>query len=181
MTTFASNGCLGYNGVGSPGMKVCDGSNDQQLRLPGSWFPDITTATLKQVRLSSNNAMCMEVSESQGTVLFASCQDNNDSQVFSYDASTHQIKQQKGLGTVLCLTTNTDDGPDHSDHGSTDVSMESCMHSDKQVRLAPLVCVSVHAYITAQCPQTIVSVLALQSEHPPARYFSRRPSLLGMG
>lgn len=167
MTTFASNRCLGYNGMGLsvPGMEVCDGSNGQQLKLPVSWFPDITTAALNQVRLSSDNAMCMEVSDSMGgeTVLFASCQDNIGRQIFTYDASTHQIKQQNDIGTVLCLT--TDDG---SDNGSTNVSMEPCISSGRQVRMTPLVCVQIQnsSMLTNDC-----LVLALQSEHPPAQYF----------
>ena len=67
----------------------CDGSSDQQFRVPSNWLPGISTNVLQSIRLD-NTDKCFDYENN--LLRLMACNDVA-SQQFVFDASTHQIKQ----------------------------------------------------------------------------------------
>ena len=77
--------CMAYE----RGYVNCDGSSDQQFRVPSNWLPGISTNVLQSIRQSDTDA-CFD--HENNLLSLVACNDVL-SQQFVFDASTHQIKQ----------------------------------------------------------------------------------------
>ena len=83
----------------------CDGSSDQQFRVPSNWLPGISTNVLQSIRLD-NTDKCFDYENNLLGLSLMACNDVA-SQRFVFDASTHQIKQGG-----YCLDYRDSDGVD---------------------------------------------------------------------
>ena len=116
--------CMSFDGnyVGSPVNYVhCNGSSNQQFRVPSSWLPAISTNVLHSIRQMDNTDTCLDSDNDPLSLM--ECNDIA-SQRFVFDASTHQIKQGD-----YCLDTQNIDGTDtafmNDDCGSNQLSQVS--------------------------------------------------------
>ena len=86
-------------------MEVC-GAQVIQWSVPHSWSPGISlTSTYQEIRALNGGNLCME----SGTagVKTANCNPLSDSQVWYYDTTGHQLKNN---GTNSCLDFNGTEG-----------------------------------------------------------------------
>ncbi|KAL7552006.1 hypothetical protein ACHAWF_015217 [Thalassiosira exigua] len=104
LSTFQDAKCL-TDTDGTVSMQDCNGDEGQRFHIPGTWFQmGISFNELHQVRVVAAMSMCMTSQGTDNVASMSDCKPNVEmgDQYFSYDVSTHQIKQGQSDST-LCL------------------------------------------------------------------------------
>ena len=137
-TFYDPTKCMTYD----QGYVNCNGTLNQQFKIPSNWLPGISTNVLHSIRLN-NNGLCFDSNTwpNTGILSISGCSDKA-SQQFVFDSSTHQIKQGG-----YCLDHGNPDyqtygqdtafmNPDCQHNLTSQVSVRVCLHTPSLILIS---------------------------------------------